>query len=321
MSKNSYNILLYYCYTTIDNPLAYREETHSLCLSLNLRGRVIISKEGLNGTLCGLKENCKSYIAKIRKDKRFNSIEFKIQSHTNNIFPKLQVRLKKEIVLSKLKPLHTYKQKGIYLVAEDFDNLRNQQDTLLLDVRNDYEYEIGRFKGSFHLSISNFRDFQCRIDTIRKTRHKKIITYCTGGVRCEKATALLIEKGFKNVYQLKNGILGYAEQTGGKDFDGKCYVFDRRLAIDVNKINPTMISKCYVCQKTSNNIVNCANVKCNKHTIICNECMEPMKGACSKECRESSFRRDYSEFGYYMKKQNGYNPYKFSKRLQRKNSI
>ncbi|MDP5140625.1 MAG: hypothetical protein NWP83_09180, partial [Spirosomaceae bacterium] len=138
-------------------------------------------------------------------------------------------------------------------------------------------------------------------------KDKKIITYCTGGIKCEKASAYLIERGFTNVYQLHGGIIKYGIEAGGEDFEGKCYVFDNRLTADVNSVNPSIISKCYVCKKPSERMVNCANPDCNEHLVICETCGDEYEGACSSECKSHPKKRSYDGTGYYAKDTNGYN--------------
>ena len=158
--------------------------------------------------------------------------------------------------------------------------------------------------------IKNFRDFPEKINELEKYKDKKIITYCTGGIKCEKASAYLLEKGFKNVYQLHGGIIKYGLEAGGEDFEGKCYVFDNRIVTDINKHNPKVISKCHICEKDCDRMVNCANPDCNKHVPICDSCSEQMEGACSTACKEHPKKRTYNGTGYYTKAQNGYNPYR-----------
>ncbi|HSZ25674.1 MAG TPA: hypothetical protein VK766_08160, partial [Cytophagaceae bacterium] len=143
---------------------------------------------------------------------------------------------------------------------------------------------------------------------------KKVLTYCTGGIKCEKASAFLLENGFENVYQLHGGIIKYGMEEGGEDFEGKCYVFDNRIVIDVNTVNPKVISTCYVCGTTCDRMVNCANPECNIHLPICESCGWKMEGACSDACKNHSDKRPYNGTGYYAKELNGYNPVKGLKR-------
>lgn len=310
-----YSILLYYCYAQIENPEEFREQHHRLCLDLNLRGRIIIASEGLNGTVSGLREDCEKYMAAVHADPRFAKTEFKVDYSDKHAFAKLHVRHKPEIVHSSLRHLDPNQRTGIHLEPEEFRKMKDQDDVVILDVRSDYEFNVGRFKNAVTLPIENFRDFPAKVDELKeKYKDKKILTYCTGGIKCEKASAFLLEQGFENVYQLHGGIIKYGFEAQGEDFEGKCYVFDNRLTVDVNKVNPTVISKCYICETPSDRMVNCANPSCNIHVAICESCGDKMQGTCSDECKTHPEVRPYNGTGYYQKETNGYNPFKGLKR-------
>jgi UPF0176 protein len=201
-------------------------------------------------------------------------------------------------------------QTGIHLDPEEFKLLKDRDDVILLDVRSNYEHHVGKFKNAITLDIENFRDFPEKVSDLEAYKDKKVITYCTGGIKCEKASAFLIEKGFNNVYQLHGGIIRYGIEQGGVDFEGKCYVFDNRIAVDINKVNPTVISTCHVCGAQSDRMVNCANPICNNHLPICEKCGWAMDGACSETCKDHPEKRPYDGTGYYAKNTNGYNPFK-----------
>ncbi len=305
-----YHILLYYCYTPIENPEQFRYEHHLFCLKHDILGRIIVSKEGLNGTVSGLKEQCEIYRQTLLADPRFASIDFKIEEHDTHAFQKLHVRVKPEIVHVDLPHINPNQKTGIHLEPAEFKNLKDADDVVLLDVRSDYEHKVGKFKNAITLDIENFRDFPEKVDELTHLKDKKIITYCTGGIKCEKASAFLLEKGFKNVYQLHGGIIKYGLEEGGEDFEGKCYVFDNRITVDVNRVNPKVISRCYVCSTESDRMVNCANPECNNHIPICEKCGWEMEGACSPACQIHPEKRVYDGTGYYAKQLNGYNPYK-----------
>ncbi len=310
MEQNKdYAILLYYCYTHIENPAQFREEHHYFCLSLNLMGRIIIAEEGLNGTVSGLIADCEAYMKAVKEDQRFAHIDFKVEYHHSHSFKKLYVRAKSEIVHAGLHTIDPTIRTGKHLKPADFKALKAQEDVVVLDVRSNYEHSLGKFKDAITLDIENFRDFPDKVAELQHLKHKKVITYCTGGIKCEKASAYLLEQGFEDVYQLEGGIIKYGIEAGGEDFEGKCYVFDGRIAVDVNKVNPKVISTCYVCQKPSDRMVNCANEECNNHLPICEDCGWEMEGACSDTCKEHPEKRPYNGTGYYQKELNGYNPY------------
>jgi UPF0176 protein len=222
MENEQYLILLYYCYATIEDPEAYREEHHLFCIENNIRGRIIVSSEGLNGTVSGLKEDCEKYMAYVRSDERFADTEFKIDTHNAHAFAKINVRAKEEIVHSGLRHLNPREKTGKHLDPAAFKALKDDEDVVILDVRSDYEHKLGHFKNALRLDIENFRDFPEKVTELEHLKDKKILTYCTGGIKCEKASAFLLEQGFKDVYQLHGGIIKYGLEAGGEDFEGKC---------------------------------------------------------------------------------------------------
>jgi len=303
-----YQVLLYYCYTPLDNPEQFREEHHQLCLELDLRGRIIVAAEGLNGTVSGTRESCAAYMAAVKADPRFEALEFKVDEVEGHTFQKLHVRVKPEIVHSSLHHVRPHEKTGHHLSPEEFKALKDRDDVVVVDVRSDYEYNLGRFKNAVTLDMENFRDFPERVERLKEFKDKKILTYCTGGVKCEKASAYLLEQGFENVYQLHGGIIKYGIEAGGEDFDGQCYVFDNRVAVDVNRVNPTVISLCQHCRQPSNRLINCANPHCNAHLPLCEACGEELQGACSEACATNPDKRVYDGTGSYPKLSNHYNP-------------
>jgi UPF0176 protein len=305
-----YYILLYYCYTKIDDPEAFRESHHFFCLDLNLRGRIIVASEGLNGTISGLKADCEKYMDHLKADHRFSHTEFKVEESAQHAFKKLNVRVKPEIVNVGLPHIDPTKKTGTYLEPQEFLEMKDADDVVVLDVRSNYEHKLGKFKGAKTLDIDNFREFPEHLDELQEIKDKRVITYCTGGIKCEKASAFLLENGFANVYQLHGGIIKHGIEAGGEDFDGKCYVFDNRVTVDVNQVNPKVISRCYICETPSDRMVNCANPTCNLHVAICPSCAEDYEGACSHECQQHPQKRPFNERGYYQKTLNGYNPYR-----------
>lgn len=311
-----YNILLYYCYAQIDDPEEFRENHHRFCLEHRILGRIIVAEEGLNGTVSGSQKDCEAYMAHLKADPRFASIDFKVDESDQHAFQKLHVRVKPEIVHSSLRDINPAQQTGKHLTPAEFKQLKEAEDVVVLDVRSNYEHMMGKFKNALTLDMENFRDFPEKIAALKQQLEgKKILTYCTGGIKCEKASAYLLNQGFENVYQLHGGIIKYGMEAGGEDFEGKCYVFDNRVAVDVNKVNPKVISTCHVCGTPDDRMVNCSNPVCNLHVPICEKCGWELEGACSPACKEHPEKRPYDGTGYYQKEMNGYNPFKG---LQRK---
>jgi len=311
-------VLLYYCYSHIQNPEEFREQHHQLCLDLDLRGRIIVASEGLNGTVSGSKESCEAYMKAVLDDARFAKTEFKVDVNDTPAFEKLHVRVKPEIVHSSLSEVDPTQKTGAYVEPDEFREILSagDDDTIILDVRSNYEHSIGKFKNAITLDIDNFRDFPEKVKELEQYKDKKIITYCTGGIKCEKASAYLLDQGFENVHQLHGGIIKYGLEAQGEDFEGKCYVFDNRIVKEVNTVNPSTISECYVTGEPSDRMVNCANPHCNKHIPMSEKGAEIYQGCCSEECMKNPDTRPYDGSGFYQKKMNGYNPYKGAKRTK-----
>lgn len=303
----NYNVLLYYIYTPIEKMVEHRDLHHEFCVAHDLFGRIIVAPEGLNGTVSGTVENCQKYMVWLKADPRFKNIDFKIEQHDQHSFKKLYVRIKKEIVLSNL-PVNPMLKTGKHLEPKEFKQMLNDKDVVLVDMRSNYEHKVGRFKGAITFDMDNLRELPDHIEEIRHLKDKKIITYCTGGIKCEKASAYLLDNGFDNVYQLHGGIIKYGLEEGGEDFEGKCYVFDGRLTTEVNSVNPAVISTCHICHEKCDRMINCANPECNAHLPMCPSCAEKALGSCSPECMEHPRRRHYDGTGYYQRTTEGYKP-------------
>lgn len=300
----AYQTLLYYCYSRIQDAEQYTADHLKFCKSIGLTGRIIIADEGLNGTVSGTAEACKAYMDYVYADGRFNATEFKIDEVDEPSFIKMHCRYKSEIVYSGLRDpnyIDPTKQTGKHLEPKEFAEMKDRDDVVILDVRSNYEHSMGKFKNAVTLDIENFRDFPAMINELAQYKDKKVLTYCTGGIKCEKASALLLKEGFKDVYQLHGGIIKYGKEADGKDFEGKCYVFDNRIAVDVNKVNPVVISTCRNCGKTTSKMINCANPECNEHFTQCDDCGTALEGACSTECQNHPRKRPYDGTGYYVK--------------------
>ncbi len=302
MSK--YNTLLYYCYSRIENAEQFTLDHLNYCKSLGLVGRIIVADEGLNGTVSGTVEACEAYMKHVHADERFAKTDFKIDEVDEPSFVKMHVRYKSEIVHSGLRDpnyINPNIETGKHLEPAEFAEMIDRDDVVIVDVRSNYEHNVGRFKNAITFDIDNFRDFPSKINELAQYKDKKILTYCTGGIKCEKASALLLKEGFSDVYQLHGGIIKYGKEAGGKDFEGKCYVFDNRLTVDVNKVNPKIISKCYNCGKETPKMINCANPECNEHFTQCDDCGWELDGCCSTTCKEHPRKREYDGTGYYVK--------------------
>ena len=319
-----YSVILYYNYTQIHETEAYREKHHIFCLENNLLGRIVVSPEGLNGTVSGLTQDCEKYMAWLENDSLFagTNFDFKVEEHESHTFAKLHVRVKEEIVNSDL-GVNPRIRTGKHLEPDVFKEMyHNDPEVVLVDMRSNYEHSVGKFKGAITFDMENLRELPDHIKEIEHLKNKKIITYCTGGIKCEKASAYLLERGFENVYQLHGGIIKYGIEEGGEDFEGKCFVFDDRLIVDVNEVNPVVISACYICQIESSFVVNCANPECNARHTICPTCLKKMDGACSDDCKNHPRKRPYNAEGYHTKSTKNYSPqFGFKSRQRTKTAL
>ncbi len=276
-TDNPYEILLYYIYTDVSNPQELYERQKELCERLNLKGRIIISTEGLNGTVAGLKADTQAYVDACAQDETLKDMEFKRSEGVEEAFPKLSIKVRNEIVSSRLREedVNPTQVTGKRLKPEDLKKwLSENKDFEIVDMRNSYEYDFGHFKGSIDPGMRRFEDLPKKIDDLAELKDKTVLTVCTGGVRCEKASGYLVQKGFKDVYQLDGGIVSYMEKFPGEDFDGSLFVFDRRQVMHFNGENHKPISKCTYCETTSERFKNCKDSFCNAKLIACEECVE-----------------------------------------------
>ena len=296
-----YLTLLYYKFARIEDAEAFAARHLKFCKSLGLVGRILIGEEGINGTVSGTVEACEAYMESLSNDPLFAGIEFKVDEVGSLSFSKMHVRAREEIITFGEDDIDPTAFTAPHLSPEEVKQMKDQEDVVFLDTRNVIEYEVGKFKDARVLNIHHFRDFADHLDEVADLKDKTVIAYCTGGIRCEKATAYMLKNGFKKVYQIDGGIIKYGKEVGGEDFEGKCYVFDQRLTVDVNSVNPSIISHCKICEAETVKLINCANPECNEHFCICESCADKMEGCCSADCQESPNKRVYDGSGYYIK--------------------
>ena len=280
----------FYKYVKIDNSLEFVQNHLEFCLSLGLKGRILIGEEGINGGIYGNNDAVERYKQELLKNLLFSDIEFKDNSTNKIAYRKMFVRLRKEIVNSGLNV--DLKNTAKFLKPTQLkEMLDKREDIVLVDMRNDYEAKIGKFKNSIVLPMKNFREFPEAVKEIEHLKEKRIVVYCTGGIRCEKASAYLNEIGFKDVSQIKGGILKYGEEFPDTYWEGKCFVFDDRIAIDINKKNKAPLNNCTWCDKPCDDYINCHNLDCDKLFICCESCRENYNKSCSEECVSALKRR------------------------------
>jgi len=292
-------VLLYYNFSPIQNPDQFLIEHKAFCKAQGLKGRIYLSEEGINGTVSGPREATEAYKAELCSKPGFENTEFKEDEADRIPFAKLSVKIRPEIVTLKspvdLDPnteggrrLRPHEWKAIMESGEDF---------VVIDARNNYESKVGYFEGALKPDLKNFYDFPQWLDDIEGEipKDKKVLMYCTGGIRCEKFSVLMKKKGWQDVNQLHGGILNYAKETGGAHFLGKCFVFDDRLVVPVNPDHEEPVSHCEITGKPADTYINCANMECNRLFICSEEGARQMEGACSEECKNHPFKRPFNE--------------------------
>lgn len=292
MHESPYLVLLYYAFAEVSDPEAFAEAHRALGEQLGLRGRILIASEGINGTASGTHEACSTYMAEVKKV--FPDIEFKVEPAEGHVFKALHVRVRPEIItLGAPLKAKVHERSAPRLSAREWREHMKRDDVVLLDGRNAYESEVGHFEGAICPPIDNFRDLPTWIEDHRQElQDRTILTYCTGGIRCEKLTAWMLEAGFEDVYQLDGGIVKYGQdpQTQGEGFEGINVVFDDRVAVPVGT-KSKVVTRCRECGVPTANYVNCSNVECNLRMIQCPECEAMTSSSCSDACRLAPRRR------------------------------
>jgi len=281
-------LVLFYKYVDIQYPHQILKWQKTTATDLGLKGRIILAHEGINGILSGSKESVDQYIQLMNEHELFGGIDFKISTGACGYHPRLRIVIKDEIVHFGVDTTKiTAKMGGKHLTPEQthalFEN--KPDDLIILDTRNDYESKIGTFKDAITPDIRNFRDLPEYLDNnIDQFKDKKVLMFCTGGVRCERATAYLKEKDVaQEVYQIEGGIERYVKKFPDGFFRGKNYVFDGRVSV---RINNDILANCELCSVACDDYNNCMNASCNKQFIACTPCAQKYNGTCCTKCME-----------------------------------
>jgi len=274
-------IILYYGFTPIAEPEVVRLWQRTLCESLGLKGRIIISKHGINGTLGGDISALRKYVRATKEFAGFKKIDFKWSDGTGQDFPRLRVRVRPELVAFDAPDQVKVDAKGIvgggkHLKPAQVDALVAERgdDVVFFDGRNAFEAKIGKFKNAIIPDVQTSHDFIADIESGKydNIKDKPIVTYCTGGVRCEILSAIMIDRGFKEVYQIDGGIVRYGETFKDKGlWEGSLYIFDDRMVQDFSD-EAVVIGECENCAGPTNSFRNCANVGCKDLVLLCDTC-------------------------------------------------
>jgi len=284
-----YRVLLYYQYVPIEDGETFAQKHLANCKELGLKGRILVADEGINGTVSGTIEQTNAYMELMKNDPRFSSTIFKIDEAEQNAFKKMHVRYRPELVnLSLEDDVNPLELTGAYLDPKEFREAMLDENTVVIDARNDYEFDLGHFRGAIRPEIRSFRELPQWIrDNKEQFMEKRVLTYCTGGIRCEKFSGWLVREGFKDVGQLHGGIATYGKdpEVQGDLWDGQMYVFDSRIAVPINQKEHVIVGRDWFDGSPCERYINCGNPECNRQMLASEKNEAKYLGACSHECR------------------------------------
>lgn len=294
-------VILYYGFAPVTDPNAVKLWQHTLCESLGLKGRILISPHGINGTLGGEMQALKKYVKATRQFPGFKKIDFKWSNGTGNDFPRLQVKVKKELVSfghpEEIKvDVNGVLNGGVHLKPKEVHKLVEErgEEVVFFDGRNAFEAKIGKFKNAVVPDTVTSHDFVAEIESGKydHLKEKPIVTYCTGGIRCEILSAVMKNRGFQEVYQIEGGIVRYGDKYKDDGFwEGSLYTFDNRMTIDFSK-SCKVIGTCEKCATPTKDFYNCAESACNELILLCSACGEAGENL---RCTHTSARSNRKE--------------------------
>lgn len=294
-----YHVLAYYIFTPIEDPHLEVSKHHEFLKDKDVRCRVYISEQGINGQMSASAEASEAYQNWLKSDPRFSRVIFKTHFFETHAFPRCTVKYRKQLVAVDT-PVDMSLQ-GEHVSPQKWKEMLENKDrhTLLIDTRNEYEWVIGHFEGSELPPLETFREFPKYARDLKEKCDPKettVMMCCTGGIRCEIYSALMKQEGFEKVYQLDGGIINYGLKMGNDKWRGKLFVFDDRLAVPLSEESEgDVISHCVHCNAPSDVYYNCANVDCNELFLSCPACAEKFKGCCCEECTQAERLRAYEK--------------------------
>jgi UPF0176 protein len=280
----------FYRYFKIAEPVHFRNDMYKALVDMGVLGRIYIAHEGINAQISLPSHNLELFKTYLNAIEPLQNLRLNIAvDDDGKSFFVLKIKVREKIVADGLTD-ETFdpSQTGKYLNAEAYNEISKQANTIIVDMRNHYEYEVGHFNNAIEIPSDNFREqLPMAVDMLKDNKEQNIIMYCTGGIRCEKASAYMLHNGFKNVYHVEGGIINYAQQVKAQglqsEFIGKNFVFDERLG---ERITEDIISNCHQCGKPADTHTNCKNEACHLLFIQCEECASLMQGCCSTDCTQ-----------------------------------
>lgn len=295
MDHSPYFVIAFYHFLPISNPLEEVVSHKAFFEGRDITSRIYISEHGINGQMSASREDARAYMEWMHSRPDFKDIHFKLHEYHEHVFPRCTVKYRKQLVA--VDEEIDLEMRGEYLSPEQWQEMLEAKDEhVLIDVRNDYEWKVGHFEGSELPPCETFRDFKQYADTLKeKVDPKKtaVMMCCTGGIRCELYSSILLKNGFEKVYQLQGGIINYGLKQGSKHWLGKLFVFDDRLTVPISPEETKVIGTCHHCQQPNDTYINCANMDCNALFICCSACLKQHVGCCKASCKEAERLRPY----------------------------
>jgi len=287
--KEPRTTISFYKYFSIGDPQQFRDDLYKELFKLHVFGRIYVAHEGINAQISVPTIHLEAFKTYLYSIPPLDGVRLNTAVDDGKSFWVLKVKVREKIVADGIAdPGFDMNKKGKYVTAAQMNEFMKDPDTIVIDMRNHYEYEVGHFENALEIPSDTFRQqLPMAVDMMKEKKDKNIIMYCTGGIRCEKASAFMLHNGFNNVFHLEGGIINYAREIRSEGleskFIGKNFVFDERLG---ERITDDIISHCHQCGKPADIHVNCANSGCHLLFIQCDECKEKFEGCCSKECRD-----------------------------------
>lgn len=295
--KSKFFILAYYHFILIPDPYQEVAAHKEFFKNRQITSRIYISEQGINGQMSGIREDAEAYMKWMHENPLFENVTFKIHPYHENVFPRQTVKYRKKLVA--LDEEVNLNQSGEHISPGQWKSLlESDEKPILLDVRNEYEWQVGRFEGAVCPPCETFREFGEYAEKLKDQvdpTTTPVMMYCTGGIRCELFSSLLLKGGFKKVYQLNGGIINYGLQQGSEHWLGKLFVFDDRLTTPIAEEETPVIGQCLHCQGAIESYYNCANMDCNRLFLCCHTCLKQFNGCCSSECLVAPRLRPYQQ--------------------------
>ncbi len=300
MNEKHYLVLAYYHFVDLPNPREEVARHKEFFVGKDVTCRIYLSVQGINGQLSARLSDAQAYMEWMQSRPEFSNIVFKLHEHFEHAFPRITVKYRKKLVA--IDADVDLSKRGEHVSPRRWkEMIECEKEKVLIDVRNDYEWKIGHFEGSELPPCKTFRDFVEYADKLKEKidpAKTPVMMCCTGGIRCEIYSSILMQRGFEKVYQLEGGIINYGEKEGNKYWKGKLFVFDDRLGVPLSDENSSVIGTCHHCGNANDTYYNCANMDCNELFLCCPDCLPIHSGCCQESCKTAERVRPYHQIGH-----------------------